>query len=162
MKHEEMARKFIKDRFMLEPSPLLVEVFAKALAQVEAETLERAEQAIRELRESHQLDTGECGAGTPCDYVAAWETAEETIRSLSPNNLPTPTKSVVPEGWVMVPREPTDEQIRAGCAVIGLNYENYSEWMAKHYRAMIQAAPDTDVSVSGGLIDKANDGAEGE
>lgn len=39
--------------------------------------LRRAAKIVKELRTSHQKDTGECEE--ECDFVAAWETAEQAI-----------------------------------------------------------------------------------
>ncbi len=49
-------------------------------------------------------------------------------------------------GWVLVPPEPTEEMIQAAL-------DSYDDGMpAPAYRAMLQASPDTDLSVSGEVI----------
>ena len=44
--------------------------------------LEEAEKAVRDVRESHERDAGDCRDGGGCDFIIAWETAEERIRNL--------------------------------------------------------------------------------
>lgn len=57
----------------------LIQEFTKAIEQAKANEREACEAAVRSVRVSHQLDTGECDDF--CDFVAAWETAEQAIRN---------------------------------------------------------------------------------
>ncbi len=149
MKHEEdIGRRALLLAEDLLGTPevyaVVVPIIEKHLRQVEAETIERVRQELRKLEISEPKDDEEWSYhGAIIDAQVAINemngSLSDCYKGLSPN--PTPTKSVVPEGWRLVPVEPSEKQIRAGCVVMGLNYKNYSEWMAKHYRAMIQAAP---------------------
>lgn len=45
------------------------------------------------------------------------------------------------EGWVLVPREPTDDMLQAGFDCIDLRNRSWLETLAISYRAMIEASP---------------------
>ncbi len=81
----------------------------RALAQVEAETLEKIRTKIRALKAGPDDGDAEFISAYNCALTDAEVEVNEFSGSLSDcykaNNLPTPTKSVVPEGWVMVPRD---------------------------------------------------------
>ena len=46
-----------------------------------------------------------------------------------------------PDGWVMVPREPTEAMIKAAWADLGDTYQRSTRNLADAYRAMLSAAP---------------------
>ena len=46
-----------------------------------------------------------------------------------------------PDGWVMVPREPTEAMIKAAWADLGDTYQRSTRNLADAYRAMLRAAP---------------------
>ena len=58
------------------------ELAKDALAECRRKALEEAEKAVRDVRESHERDAGDCRDGGGCDFIIAWETAEERIRNL--------------------------------------------------------------------------------
>lgn len=162
MKHEGLIRPIAaKHCLTYKQEKAFMEEMLAALAQVEAETLERAIANVRALRSNGKNDrTDELALQIAAGFAVynfAIEDAERALRSLSPN--PTPTKSVVPEGMVMVPVKPTDKMLDDGHEALTDRHKSgvygacpgLSWGDAKAcYRAMIQAAPDTDVSVSGG------------
>lgn len=45
------------------------------------------------------------------------------------------------DGWVMVPREPTEAMIKAAWADLGDTYQRSTRNLADAYRAMLSAAP---------------------
>ena len=46
-----------------------------------------------------------------------------------------------PDGWVMVPREPTEAMIKAAWADLGDTYQRSTRNLADAYHAMLSAAP---------------------
>ncbi len=135
-KHEEMAREIV---YTLTDRPL-VYVVASALSRIEQET------EARVLEKAARVVEGFMPAGSAIDAFLG--PVASKIRALS-HTTPTANEKGLAEGYVRVPREPTLEMMRAAAELAG--YPGTRE----KYIAMIQAAPDTDVSTEGGLIDGA-------
>ncbi|WFW25386.1 hypothetical protein NFJ68_16885 [Klebsiella aerogenes] len=80
-------------------------------------------------------DTGmfEFGNDAQRDYSSTLEELAEGIRALHPNAGNSP---VIPDGYVLVPKEPTEEMNKAGWAAM-----NEHDAINPTYRAMLAAAP---------------------
>ncbi len=150
------------------------------LAQVEAETLAKIRTKIRALKAGPDDGDAEFISAYNCALTDAEVEVNEFSGSLSDcykaNNLPTPTKSVVPEGMVM--EQKFDVAFEALRKIEEMTFPEGRVYEIAHKTlcdidAMIQAAPtanekltpaklavDTDVSVSGGLIDGWRPGEE--
>ncbi len=162
-KHEKMALEMVR-RWTGKPINVVQDV-VNALSRIEQETEARVLEKV--WNEIDAAIKPGILPGNGMDKTAERNgliLATNIVSSLSTKNLPTSPKSV--EGHVSVPREEaTYEQMQAGSAAVqgavGLRTLTRNE-AAAVYRAMIQAAPDTDVSTEGGLINPAapNDGAE--
>ena len=64
-------------------------------------------------------------------------TYASAIRALSPSPGPWPR---VPEGFVVVPEEPIDDQMEAGMKALHSFHKNYGDDLKAAYRAMIAAS----------------------
>ena len=56
------------------------------------------------------------------------------------------TKAAVPEGFKVVPVEPTEDMIKKAQIEFFRNhpYENFDDWTVAGYKTMLEAAPDGD------------------
>lgn len=54
------------------------------------------------------------------------------------------TKAAVPEGWKIVPVEPTEDMIKKAQIEFFRNhpYENFDDWTVAGYKTMLEAAPE--------------------
>lgn len=66
--------------------------------------------------------------------IKAWNACLDEIAKLGPLYTSPPAPVAVPEGWKLVPVEPTELMIRRGD-------QNYSWSVSKIYKAMIEDAP---------------------
>jgi hypothetical protein len=87
-------------------------------------------------------------------YGLNWEGHDHAIVEPMPDGYWTPwhvaqkllNDSVIPDGWVLVPREPTEEMLlRAGKTPDGVSCRGGIDWLGKmlpkYYKAMLSAAP---------------------
>ncbi len=152
-KHEEMAREkhkklaieYLKEHALDGYSAgYYYRVLVGFAAVIEQETEARVLENAARVCEEQDCDQTEYRCQT-------MERAAAAIRNLSPKNLPTSPKSVVPEGW----KEMLDFLCGAGPlegAWFGEKHptEYGAFWWRRRLRAL--AAPDTDLSVSGEVI----------
>jgi hypothetical protein len=114
------------------------------------ERAETAESSLKVVHESHDWLFKEkarlerklaevTAALTPSGAVVAFELgAESMYDTLAKDPAPAPTEG----GWVLVPRDPTDEMVRQGSvARAGMGDKSGAENTTLTYRAMLTAAP---------------------
>lgn len=106
---------------------------AKRIEELEAQVLVMAE-LLRDLREGAEIHLHNCTVCKNADGITNWTSKLERIDAAIAGKLPAP---VVPEGWKMVPVEPTESMIGHGC---GASVMVVSE-VVMAWAAMLSAAP---------------------
>ena len=106
---------------------------AKRIEELEAQVLVMAE-LLRDLREGAEIHLHNCTVCKYADGITNWTSKLERIDAAIAGKLPAP---VVPEGWKMVPVEPTESMIGHGC---GASVMVVSE-VVMAWAAMLAAAP---------------------
>jgi hypothetical protein len=170
-KHDEMAREIRENS--VKPAQLsnqyhvsiihLEQDIASALAQVEAETLDMAARFME--RRAAEIEGARANV-TASTIARIYRDEATAIRSLTINEKLTPAK--LADEYVRVPMTGWKQDGNLLYRLKeGSNYDEINVSQAKGSRmlqdrtkraaellAMIQAAPDTDISVSGGLIER--------
>lgn len=107
---------------MSEPVPVIPDQEHQAMSQKLVEALEH----IR----NHAFSNGYFSIAAQCDYARAALASAESQSQWRP-----------PEGWVLVPKEPTLEMLREGARRFGGPWWVADVEARSAYRAMLSAAP---------------------
>ena len=104
---------------------------AKRIEELEAQVMAMAEL----LRDARKYVTA---LGKPDDEVSTVQMTVSRIDELLAGQAPAPS---VPEGWQLVPVEPTQEMVECGLMAAVYEGDSASCILASAYRAMLSAAP---------------------
>lgn len=113
-----------------QPAPAVT--FYRDGIEAAAKWIDQQREAYDSEHGRHDTGTGffEFGNDAQREYSSTLEELAEGIRALHPNAGNSP---VIPDGYVMVPKEPTEEMLRA-------SYREASVYSATAYRAMLAAS----------------------
>lgn len=117
------------------PQPVPVVTFYRDGIEAAAKWIDQQRKAYDSEHGWSDPDTGafEFGNDAQREYSSTLEELAEGIRALHPNAGNSP---VIPDGWKLVPVEPTEEMNKAGWAAM-----NEHDAINPTYRAMLAAAP---------------------
>lgn len=130
-------------RLHIKEQPAPVVTFYRDGIEAAAKWIDQQREAYDSEHGRHDLDTGsfEFGNDAQREYSSTLEELAEGIRALHPNAGNSP---VIPDGYVMVPKEPTEDMIAAAMNsddVLFNSDESFCVQFGNIYEAMLAAAP---------------------
>lgn len=155
-KYGAMAKEVNKllGRIPAQPAPVVT--FYRDGIEAAAKWIDQQREAYDSEHGRHDLDTGsfEFGNDAQREYSSTLEELAEGIRALHPNAGNSP---VIPDGYVIVPREPTEEMIAAAmnCEDVLFNSDDsFCVQFGNIYEAMLAAAPQEDINALISLVSR--------
>ncbi|HCI9774462.1 TPA: DUF550 domain-containing protein [Klebsiella pneumoniae] len=149
-------------RLHIKEQPAPVVTFYRDGIEAAAKWIDKQREAYDSEHGWSDPDTGsfEFGNDAQRDYSSTLEELAEGIRALHPNAGNSP---VIPEGYVMVPKEPTDEMIAAAmnCDDVLFNSDDsFCVQFGNIYEAMLAAAPQEDINALIPLVSRNGRGGD--